>query len=141
MAAPTEQPVDGTSFLSLLRGATDLERAPIFWHFPLYLRGLEESIVKPVFGTQHPYWRGVPSTAMRKGKWKLIYYYEDRSIDLFDLATDPGETRDVASEYPDQARRMSEELLAWVEDTRAPVPSTLNPAFDPGAALAVGDPP
>jgi len=130
---PDSQPVDGESFVTLLRGGDKLTRESIFWHFPLYLQGSRSAVVKPVFGTDRPYWRGVPATVMRKGDWKLFYFYEDKSIELYNVRRDVGEKTDVAAKFPDRAAAMKTELLAWVRKTKAPTPSSVNPAFDPKA--------
>jgi len=135
---PDNQPVDGESFVKLLRGGEKLKRESIFWHFPLYLQGNGTAIVKPVFGTDKPYWRGVPATVMRKGDWKLFYFYEDKSIELYNVRTDVAESTDVAAKFPDRAASMKAELLAWVRKTNAPTPSTPNPAFDPKATGGSG---
>ena len=135
---PDNQPVDGESFVPLLGGGDKLKREAIFWHYPLYLQGSGTAIVKPVFGTDKPYWRGVPATVMRKGDWKLFYFYEDKSIELYNVRQDVGEKTNVAAKFPDRAAAMKAELLAWVSKTHAPVPSTLNPAFDPKATGGAG---
>ena len=131
---PADQPVDGASFAPLLRGATAPKRGPIFWHYPLYLQGSGSAIVKPVFGTKNAYWRAVPATVMREGDWKMFYFYEDKSTELYNVKDDIGESRDVAATHPKRAQSMKDELLAWVKRTRAPTPSLLNPDFDPTAA-------
>jgi len=71
---------------------------------------------------------------MRKGDWKLFYFYEDKSIELYNVRQDVREKTDVAPKFPDRAAAMKTELLAWVRKTQAPAPSTVNPAFDPKAA-------
>ena len=73
------------------------------------------------------------SLALRTERWKLIqpivvdstgeplpdFYGRERSPEplLFDLVADPGETRNVAEEYPDQLAAMSAELEQWRADT------------------------
>ncbi|MCA8972624.1 MAG: hypothetical protein KDC95_22745, partial [Planctomycetes bacterium] len=46
--------------------------------------------------------------------WKLIQRYEDGRLHLFDLAKDPGETRDLASEEPERTKSMTSMLHAWL---------------------------
>ncbi len=109
-----DQPVDGTSFASLLKG----ERIPaladraIFWHFPLYVSN-----------------RGVPSSAIRKGDWKLIEFFEDKQLELYNIPSDPGESSNRAASMPDKARELHEELIAWRNATNAPVPQQSNPYY------------
>ncbi len=125
---PTGQPIDGVSFAPLLEGKPLAERA-IFWHYPLYLTGGKGNKVLPVYGTGELYWRAVPSSAIVKGEWKLIYYYEYERYKLFNLKHDIGEQRDLAESHPEKAKALHGELMAWVEQTDAPVPDVVNPAF------------
>ncbi|WP_442510438.1 sulfatase [Novipirellula sp. SH528] len=126
---PKNQPVDGESFVPLLSGGSKLKRDSIFWHYPLYLQGTGDAIVKPIFGTNKGYWRGVPATVMRQGDYKLFYFYEDQSIELYNVKEDISEMVDLAEKQPERATAMKSELLAWVKETKAPTPSTLNPSF------------
>ena len=121
---PTGQPVDGVDISPLLDGETIAERA-IFWHYPLYLQGRGLRFAVPD-GKSYS-WRGFPSTALRRGDWKLIEFHEDNTACLYNLKNDPGETTNVAHVYPDVARRLRDELDAWQEKTQAPVPDVPNP--------------
>lgn len=127
-ALPTGQPVDGVSFAPLLAGKPIADRA-IFWHYPLYLAGGKGNKVLPVYGTDEMYWRAVPSSAIMKGDWKLIHYYEYEKHKLFNLKSDPGEQQDLAGSNPQKAKALYDELMAWVERTDAPVSRVPNPAF------------
>ncbi len=104
---------DGVSLVPLLSGKQELERDAIFWHYPHY-------------GNQG----GAPAGAIRAGNWKLIEWYEDGQLELFDLATDLGERRDVAAEHPDLVADLHARLVAWRADTGARMPQK-NPGFDP----------
>ena len=57
---------------------------------------------------------GVTQQAGRIGKWKALRASEDAAVELYDLSTDPGESKDVARQYPDIAadfaNRFDEEL-------------------------------
>lgn len=58
-----------------------------------------------------------------RGQRKLIHYYGDKADELFDLAVDPLERRNLASEHPDEVREWLSELQAWqqrVADLHAP---------------------
>jgi arylsulfatase A-like enzyme len=130
---PTSQPVDGTSILPLLKGRKMKERA-IFWHYPLYLSGNnEEGRTTPVFGTDRMYWRGVPASAVVRGPWKMVHYFEDDSTALYNLADDIGETRDLSDRHPDVAAELRRELRAWQAETKAVIPTEPNPRFDKDA--------
>jgi uncharacterized sulfatase len=67
---------------------------------------------------------------MRAGNWKLIEWYEDGRLELFNLADDIGETRNLAPLEPDRAARMQRMLDDWRTQTNAIMP-TDNPQFDP----------
>jgi arylsulfatase A-like enzyme len=98
----------------VLRGEPLTERA-LFWHYPHY-------------GNQG----GAPAAAVRRGDWKLIRWFEDGREELFDLAGDLGEQRDLAAREPARVAALRTELRAWQQDVGAkfPVP---NPAYDPAA--------
>jgi len=110
--AKTVGPLDGTSLIGLVKGGSLPER-PLFWHFPNYTNQ-----------------GGRPAGAMRQGNWKLIEQFEDGSLELYDLATDVGEARNVAAEHGERARAMQQELAAWRTRVGAQM-GVPNPDFDP----------
>ena len=128
---PTNQPVDGRSFTKVLQGQAALQNRAIFWHYPLYLSGAGYNKVLPVFGTDKLNWRAVPSSVIRKGDYKLIHYYEYDDYKLFNLRDDLSEKNDLAQKMPEKAKQLHAELMAWVKDTNAPVPTKPNPKFAP----------
>ena len=125
---PTNQPVDGVSIRPLFTGETMEERS-VFFHYPLYLEGRGEEQVLPIFDTNIPNWRAVPSTTVIRGKWKLIKYYEYDSHELFDLGSDLSELNDVSSNYPELAAELLKEIEEWITSTQAPIPSIPNSKF------------
>lgn len=125
---PESQPNDGVDISPLFRGMSIPQRS-IFWHYPLYLAGLADSnaiTIKTPKGGDY-YWRGVPSTSMRRGDWKLIEYHEDQSVSLYNLKNDPGEMHDLAESMPDLTAKLHAELDRWQADTHAPIPTEPNP--------------
>ncbi len=54
-----------------------------------------------------------PDLAVRSGDWKLLCEYDGSQAQLFDLSTDPGESQNVANDYPEQVQRLKKQLLAW----------------------------
>ena len=109
-----EQHVDAVSIAPLLGGAR-AERGPIFWHYPHY-------------GNQG----GRPGCSVRDGDWKLIEFFEDRHVELYNLRTDVGEDRDLANEKPDIAKRLRGELADWLVRAGAKIPEP-NPDWPAGA--------
>jgi arylsulfatase A-like enzyme len=105
-----EQHMDGVSLKPLLEGESIKER-PLFWHYPHY-------------GNQG----GDPSSIIREGPWKLIYYLEDKQIELYNLTDDPGEHTDLAGNYPELEKAMFTKLQNWFVEVDAKFP-TVNPDF------------
>ena len=104
--------VDGRSLLPLLRGNKMPER-PLFWHYPHYSdQG------------------GKPAGAVRLGDWKLIEFYEDGWLELFNLAADPGEQRNLVRRERAKAKMLHNLLADWRSSVDAVMPSP-NPQYDP----------
>ena len=100
-----DQHVDGASFAAAVRGE-DFERGPIYWHFPHYSNHGMQS----------------PGGAVREGPWKLLEYFENGTVQLFDLEKDPGEQDDLAAEQPARAAELRNRLHAWRESVSAAMP-------------------
>lgn len=64
---------------------------------------------------------------IRSGDWKLLEYFEDDHVEMYNLRDDPGESRDRASDDPARARALRGKLLAWRKEIGARLPSK-NPA-------------
>ena len=77
---PKSQPVDGDSFIPLLKGEPFNHERSLFFHSPLYLGGSVP--VLPSFDGEKNYWRAVPSSVIMSGDWKMIYYYEMNTSDM-----------------------------------------------------------
>jgi len=116
---PAGQPLDGESIVPLLTQQGGLKRDAIFWHFPAYLQGGGNT------------WRTTPGGAIRMGDWKLIEYFEDGRLELYNLRNDIGETTNLAEKMPEKARQLHDRLIAWRKEVHAPVPTEKNPKFDP----------
>lgn len=110
------QHCDGMSLVSLLKGGT-LDRGPLFWHYPHY-------------GNQG----GAPCGAVRDGDWKLIEWFEDGSLELFDIRQDPNEKNNVAAAHPEKVKELESKLAAWRKSVNAQMP-TVNP--DPNSTATV----
>jgi arylsulfatase A-like enzyme len=117
---PSEQSFDGLSLKPLLFGGYSLERDGIFWHYPHY-------------GNQG----GIPAAAIRKDNWKLIRFFENSREELYDLASDPGERRDVASQELAMRNSLSSSLSTWLSDIGALFPQT-NPDHEPSKPYVSG---
>ena len=56
---------------------------------------------------------------MRKGDFKLVRWYEDGAEQLFNLADDLSEERDLAKSNPEKRRELSLALDVWLEGVGA----------------------
>ncbi|MFN6108478.1 MAG: hypothetical protein ACK5EA_29000, partial [Planctomycetaceae bacterium] len=82
--------------------------------------------------------RGRPSSAVRRGDWKLIENFEDQSLELYDLRNDPGERRNLWRQDPTRTAALARELRDWQKRVQAPRPFEANPNYDPAQARAGG---
>ena len=130
---PSKQPVDGKSIVGLMKGESILSDRAIYWHYPLYLQGGGEGKVIPINGTKSNYWRATPASMIVKGDWKLIHFFEDNSIELYNLNKDLSENNNLALSDTEKAKSMFAELKIWQKETTAAIPTKLNPEFDPKA--------
>jgi len=123
---PSGHLLDGESIVGLLKGAGSLKRKAIFWHFPAYLEPYNEQ--------QRP-WRTTPAGAVRQGDWKLIEFFEDGKVELYNLTDDIGEKNDLAKAKPAKAKELHRVLAEWRKSVNAPLPTEKNPKYDPAARL------
>lgn len=108
----SSEPMDGISLHEVIEQKPSTDRA-LFWHYPHY-------------GNQG----GAPAAAIRRGDWKLIYWYEDDQIELFDVVKDLGETNNLAAAEPERVKSMLVELEQWQKQVGAKFPQK-NPQFKP----------
>lgn len=108
---PGNYPLDGESLVPLLRdGGARLEREAIFQHFPGYL------------GSGKGLWRTTPVGVIQAGDWKLMEFFEDGHLELYNLRNDIGETKNLAAEMPEKAGELHKKMLAWRAEVKAPMP-------------------
>jgi arylsulfatase A-like enzyme len=107
------QVIDGESLVPLLKGDGILRRDALYWHYPHYSNQ-----------------GGRPGGAIRQGDLKLIEWYEDRRVELYDLEQDIGEQHDLAAEHPVEAARLRDQLAQWRESVGAQMPKP-NPDYAP----------
>lgn len=70
-----------------------------------------------------------PHSAMREGDWRLVHFYEDDRVELYNLYDDPAEKNDLAAKQPERAGKLHAQLEAWRESVGAQ-PPTPNPNHD-----------
>jgi arylsulfatase A-like enzyme len=118
-APAPDQPRDGESLVALLKDpATSLKRTAIYQHMPGYL------------GAGKDTWRSTPVGVIVQGDWKLMEFFEDGRLELYDLGKDLGETNNLADTEPEKARELLGQLKAW----RAEIGAAMPPPNDPSSA-------
>jgi arylsulfatase A-like enzyme len=115
-----------------LKGEKKLDRETLFWHFPTYLQGSNAS------GARDTSFRTKPVSAIRKGKWKLLQYFEELefgdgplpALELYDLEADIAESNNLADSMPAKRDELLADMVAWRKEVNAPVPTEHNPAYE-----------
>ena len=110
---PAERILDGRS-LAGIRDGDVLEAVPLHWHFPVYLER-DSSVTGP--------WRTTPVAACRLGRFKLMEFFETGDLELYDLASDPSEKRNLIEEFPSVAERLHSEMTSWRTKVGAGLPT------------------
>lgn len=107
---------DGVSLVPLLRGTSKLTRTELFWHYPHH---------------QHYQLGGAtPYSAIRSGDFKLIEFFNDLHVELYNLREDLGEARDLATAQPQRVAELRTRLQAWRKEVGAQMPMP-NPNYNP----------
>jgi arylsulfatase A-like enzyme len=113
---PESYPLDGESLVPLLRdGNAQLKRDAIYQHFPGYL------------GAGPGSFRTTPVSLIEVGDWKLMEFFEDGRLELYNLKDDVGEANNLATKMPDKTRELHNRLLAWRKEIKAPLPTPNKP--------------
>jgi len=96
---PANQLIDGISLVPLLKNpGASLPREALYWHYPL----------------QKTHWLGGRSSgAIRKGRWKLIEFYKDRRVELYNLKNDISEKNNLAEKIPQKTQELQDLLKKW----------------------------
>ncbi len=106
--------LDGETLMPLLTHQGGLTRQSIYWHYPHYHHS-------------------EPAGAIRHGRYKLIEFFEDGRLELYDLEADLGERNNLVAELPGMAAHLQEQLAAWRQAVDAKMPKP-NPNHDPARA-------
>ena len=106
------QHMDGVSLVPLLKGtAATLSRPALYWHYPHY------------HGSGHR-----PAGAVRAGDFKLIEFYEDMRVELYNIKEDTREERELSSKMPETRDKLRKMLHEWRDRVGAEMPKP-NPNF------------
>ena len=113
---PANRKMDGISLVPLLRATGELSRDTLFWHYPHH---------------QHYQLGGaMPYGAIRSGDFKLIEFFNEMRVELYNVRADLGEQHDLASARPQKVEELRRRLHAWRNEIGAQMP-TPNPKHDP----------
>jgi len=108
---------DGENLASVLLGQSQGSRvAPIFWRRP---PDHKSSIVNAQ--------ETMPDLAVRERDWKLLCNYDGTEPQLYNLAEDRSETKNLATKHPESVRRLTQAVLAWNQT----MPADKGPAIEP----------
>ena len=112
--AMPRQHVDGKSFASVLKGGKPFDN-PIYWHFPHYSNHGMQS----------------PGGGIRYQNYKLLEYFENNTVQLFDLNKDIGELNDISKQQPEKVKELLGMLHQWRKNVGAQMMPS-NPDYKPG---------
>jgi len=111
-AKSPDQSLDGVSLASVFQSpATVLDRKNLYWHFPGYLQG-----------------NGIdtrPQGVIRIGDYKLMEFFDDGHIELYNIKKDLSEATDLAHSMPEKAKELLDALKTWRGDIHAPMPKPI----------------
>jgi arylsulfatase A-like enzyme len=100
------KPIDGESIVRTLRQAGRPKRQAIYFHYPNYAWHRSNRL----------------GGAIREGNYKLIKWYDDESVELYDLAEDVGEKNDLSGKMPRKASELKRKLETWLTESGAAMP-------------------
>lgn len=101
---PAEHRTDGLDVSAVWRGRKVMGRPALFWEY-----GRNATFFKYPAGGRSP------NLAVRRNQWKLLVYADGSRPELYDLVADPAESRNLATEQPDQTRELTRLALDWRE--------------------------
>lgn len=113
VALPAKHVVDGESIVPLLKQAGQFTREAIYWHYPHYHPG-----------------GATPYGAIREGDFRLVEFFEDNHVELYNVKEDVSETTDLALTNPEKAKELRTKLTTWRQQVGAQMPAP-NPSYDP----------
>ena len=123
---PLRHDIDGISILPLINGEEihELEERTLIWHFPYYHpEGEEYYKARDGIGIEdREISKSQPQSSIRKGNYKLIYFYDRNASELYDLRQDIGESNDLSRSRPWDAARLESELFDYLYEVNARFP-------------------
>lgn len=109
-----KQHLDGISIRPIIQNnQSEKAERELYWHFPHYANQ-----------------GGEPSSVIRKGDWKLIYYHEDERCELYNLQLDESESEFLNAHFPQKVKELRDNLFTWMKKVNAKLPIA-DPLYDP----------
>jgi arylsulfatase A-like enzyme len=105
---PTQH-LDGTSFVGVLKGTAPKGERALFWHNPAPRPGSTADLF---------------SSAIREGNFKLIDFYVEKRVELYDLSSDLGERHNLMDAMPSKGKELLDKLNAWRSEVNAAMPTS-----------------
>ena len=100
-------PVDGKNLLPLLKERKKLNNRAIFWHYPNFAFHRDNRL----------------GSAIREGDYKLLHFYDNDSIELYNLRKDISETNDLSRDLPQLALKLKNKLESLLKESGAAMPT------------------
>jgi arylsulfatase A-like enzyme len=97
---------DGETLVPLLTQSGELHRDSIYFHFPHYAFHQDNRM----------------GSIVRSGDYKLIKLHKSGGLELYNLATDLGETNNLADTLPEVTSGLNARLDMWLAETNAAMP-------------------
>ncbi len=91
-----ELPLDGEAITPLLRGEKYLRQRPIYWQYDRAINSKTDKFL--------------PKLALREGDFKLLVASDFKTVELYNVKTDPAETTDLAARELPRVRNMVERV-------------------------------
>ena len=106
LSSDVNYPIDGENLLPLLNDGKKLKDRAIFWHYPNFAFHRDNRL----------------GSAIREGDYKLLYFYDSNSIELYNLKEDISENNDLSGELPKLALRLKNKLKSLLSESQAAMP-------------------
>ncbi|MFZ9332049.1 MAG: sulfatase [Chitinophagaceae bacterium] len=104
------QKIDGKKFnASLKNPAKRDDQKILLWHYPNNWTNINEHGIS---------W----CSAMRQGKWKLIYFHKDQQLELYNLDEDIQEQHNLSQSMPSRLKEMAALMTAEMKNRNAEMP-------------------
>ncbi|MCG8697223.1 MAG: DUF4976 domain-containing protein, partial [Bacteroidales bacterium] len=117
---------DGVNLSNAIKGGKSNVNRNLYWHFPVYTPAYHPD---KDMGSDR-YFRTRPGSAIISNNYKLIEYFEDNTVELYHLTSDPGESNNIADMHHEIVSKLLKDLRDWRDIHKAYVPRNINPSYN-----------